>query len=87
MTDSVAKLADISREIDEEITALLIKQDEVLKQIRALHNLRYIQILTKVYIQDKNIKVASLEMGVSYNYALEVHKKALAAFEEKYMKS
>lgn len=86
MSDSVTKLADISREIDEEITTLLIKQDKVLKQIRELHNLRYIQILTKVYIQDKNIKVASLEMGVSYNYALEVHKKALAAFEEKYMK-
>lgn len=82
MSDSVSKLADICKKIDEEITTLLVKQDEVLKQIRELHNLRYIQILTKVYIQDKSIKTASLEMGVSYNYVLEQHKKALAAFEE-----
>lgn len=85
MGDSVAKLADISKEIDEEITALLIKQDKVLKQIRELHNLRYIQILSKVYVQGKNIKVAASEMGMSYPYVRELHKSALATFEEKYM--
>lgn len=86
MGDNVTKVADISKEIDEEIVTLLLKQDMVIKQIRGLHNYEYIQVLFKVYIQGMNIKQAAQEMERSYNFVRDIHKKALAAFEEKYSK-
>lgn len=84
MGDNVSKAADIGTKIDEEINALFWKQQEVIKQIQSLRNAEYMQILFKVYVQEKNIKQASAEMQRSYNYVLEIHKKALAEFEEIY---
>lgn len=84
MGENVSKAADLGTEIDEEINALFWKQQEVIKQIQSLHNADYMQILFKVYVQEKNIKQASAEMGKSYNYVLGIHKKALKAFEEIY---
>lgn len=84
MGDNVTKVADISKKIDEDIAALLLKQDMIIKQIRGLHNYEYIQVLFKVYVQFKSLKVTSQEMKRSYNFVLDMHKKALAEFEEKY---
>ena len=47
-------------------------------------NLIINQILFKVYVQFKTVKQASKEMKKSYNYTVELHNKALAAFEETY---
>lgn len=84
MGENVSKAADLGTKIDEEINALFWKQQEIIKQIQSLHNADYMQILFKVYVQEKNIKQASAEMGKSYNYVLGIHKKALKAFEETY---
>ena len=40
------------------------------------------QILYKIYVENKTLKESAREMQRSYNYVLNVHKKALAAFEE-----
>ena len=56
----------------------------IIKQIRGLHNNYFNQILFKVYVQFKSVKQASKEMKKSYNYTVELHNKALAAFEETY---
>lgn len=82
MGDNVSKAADIGTKIDEEINALFWKRQEVIKQIQSLRNADYMQILFKVYVQEKNIKQASAEMQRSYNYVLGIHKKALKAFEQ-----
>lgn len=84
MGDNTSKAADLGKEIDEEINNLLYKQQEVVEQIQSLRNVDYIRVLFKVYVQLKTIKQASAEMGRSYNYVLDVHKKALKAFEEMY---
>lgn len=42
----------------------------------------YVQILYKIYVENKTLKESAREMKRSYNYVLNVHKKALAAFEE-----
>ena len=60
------------------------KQQEIIKKIQSLCNADYMQVLFKVYVQDKTIKQASQEMGRSYNFVLEAHKKALAEFDKKY---
>ena len=82
--DKTSKAIDLGKKIDEEINNLWNKQQEVLKEIQSLHNVDYIRILFKVYVQFKTIKQASFEMKKSYSYTVELHKKALAAFEAAY---
>lgn len=84
MGDKVAMAADVDARIEEEIASLWKKQDEVIKQIQGMHNAKYMQLLFKVYVQEKSIKEASAEMGMTYQYVRGLHKKALAAFEEMY---
>lgn len=81
MGEAVAKAADMDAVIESEIDALWYRQHEIVKEIQALHNAKYIQLLFKVYVQGKSIRGASIEMQMSYQYVRELHKKALAAFE------
>lgn len=71
-------------EINAEIDSFCDAKNLIIKQIRGLHNNYFNQILFKVYVQFKTVKQASKEMKKSYNYTVELHNKALAAFEETY---
>ena len=84
MGDNVVMAVGMDEINDEEIASLWKKQDEVIKQIQGIHNTHYIQLLFKVYVQFKSIRQAAAEMKMSYQYVRNVHKKALAAFEEMY---
>ncbi|MCI6998029.1 MAG: hypothetical protein MR936_14930 [Eubacterium sp.] len=81
MGDNISQAADLGNEIDEEINKLRNRQYETIKMIQSLHNVNHMQVLFKVYVQFKTVKIAADEIGISYQYAKEVHKKALAAFE------
>lgn len=70
--------------INAEIDSFADAKEQIIKQIRGLHNNYFNQILFKVYVQFKTVKQASKEMKKSYNYTVELHNKALAAFEETY---
>ena len=80
VTNYVACDDEINAEIDRFVDA----KNLIIKQIRGLHNNYFNQILFKVYVQFKSVKQASKEMKKSYNYTVELHNKALAAFEETY---
>ena len=80
VTNYVAFDDEINAEIDRFVGA----KNLIIKQIRGLHNNYFNQILFKVYVQFKSVKQASKEMKKSYNYTVELHNKALAAFEETY---
>lgn len=82
MADAVAKMADIEKRIDEEVAAFYEHEYQIMQQIQALHKVKYVQMLFKVYVQNKSIYVASHEIDISYAYAIEIHKKALAEFEK-----
>ncbi|MCM1101928.1 MAG: hypothetical protein NC398_11155 [Acetatifactor muris] len=82
MADAVTKMADIEKRIDEEVTAFYDHECLVMQQIQALHNVKYIQMLFKIYFQNKSVYVASSEIDISYRYGVEVHKKALTEFEK-----
>lgn len=84
MGDAVAKAANMDAVIEAEIDALWYRQHEIVKEIQALHNAKYIQLLFKVYVQGKSIRGASIEMQMSYLYVIELHKKALAEFEREH---
>lgn len=82
--DNASKAADIGTKIDGEINNLFWKQQEVIKQIQSLRNAEYIQILFKVYVQEKTVKQAAVEMQRSDNYSLKIHNRALEEFERVY---
>lgn len=80
---SEATQTDKSKEqISREIEKLTMSKNQVIHEIRQLHNADYNQILYKIYVENKTLKESAREMKRSYNYVLNVHKKALAAFEK-----
>ena len=80
----VTNYVDFNEQINREIDSFSDAKEQIIKQIRGLHNNYFNQILFKVYVQFKTVKQASKEMKKSYNYTVELHNKALAAFEETY---
>ena len=81
---AVTNYVDFNEQINREIDKFSDAKEQIIKQIRGLHNARYSQVLFKVYVQFKSLKVASGEMGMSYQYVRNLHKKALTRFEETY---
>lgn len=81
---AVTNYVDFNEQINRKIDKFSDAKEQIIKQIRGLHNARYSQVLFKVYVQFKSLKVASGEMGMSYQYVRNLHKKALTRFEETY---
>ena len=82
---AVTNYVALNDEINAEIDRFADAKKQIIKQIRGLHHVRYSQMLFKVYVQFKSIKVVADEMCISYQYARVIHKKALAMFEKTYM--
>jgi hypothetical protein len=80
----VVRYTMFDQHINEEIDQFVDAKKQIIKEIRGLHDKNMIQILTKVYVQFKTVKVASQEMKKSYSYTVELHNKALSAFEDTY---
>ena len=70
--------------INAEIDSFADAKEQIIKEIRGLRDKNYVQVLYKVYVQYKTVKQASKEMKKCYNYTVELHNKALAAFEKTY---
>lgn len=81
---AVTNYVAFNDEINSEIDRFCDAKNLIIKQIRGLRDKNYVQVLYKVYVQYKTVKQASKEMKKSYNYTVELHNKALAAFEETY---
>lgn len=81
---AVTNYVDFNEQINREIDKFSDAKEQIIRQIRGLHNARYSQVLFKVYVQFKSLKVASGEMGMSYQYVRNLHKAALTKFEETY---
>lgn len=82
--DTVVRYVSLNDTINAEIDEFADIKHKVIKEIQSLNVKNYIEVLFKVYVQYKSIKVASDEMKMSYQYARNIHKKALEAFEKRY---
>jgi len=82
--NDVGRYVDFEEQINAEIDRFVDAKEQIIKEIRGLRVKNYIQVLFKVYVQFKSIKVAASEMNMSYPYVREVHSKALDAFEKTY---
>ena len=78
----ICKYVDLDAEINRGIDEFVDIKHRVTKEIQELNVDYYIKILFKVYVQYKTVKDAANEIGLSYQYVRDLHKKALKAFEE-----
>lgn len=76
----VSKIVDMERNVDEMIDT----RCKIVNQIDGISDLECYDMLAKMYILGKNLKVIAVERGVTYRYMVSIHKKAIKAFEEKY---
>lgn len=81
----VTRYISFNEYINAEINRFADAKEQIISEIRGLHDTHYMQLLFKVYVQFKNLKVAADEMKMSYQYVRNIHKKALAAFESTYL--
>lgn len=78
----ICRYVDLDAEINREIDHFVDIKHQVTNEIQELNVDYYIKILFKVYVQYKTVKDAAQEIGLSYQYVRDLHKKALKAFEE-----
>lgn len=81
---SVTRYVSFEAQISTEIKRFVNAENQIISEIRGLHDGNYIRLLFKVYVQFKSLKVAADEMKMSYQYVRNIHKQALAAFENTY---
>ena len=79
--DSVAKIVDLETEVESDIVNLIYRQHEITNQIHKLYNPNHMKILYKRYIEGKDLQTIADEINFTYQYVLELHGKALKAFE------
>lgn len=80
----ICNYVDYEKKLDVRIDQFVDVKEQIISEIRGLHVVNYINVLYKIYVQFKSIRQVSKEIKKSYAYTLELHKKALAAFEETY---
>lgn len=84
LCSDVSRYVDLDAQINAEIDRFVDAKEQIIREIRGLRNVNYMKVLYKVYVQFKSVKAAAQEIGKSYHYTSELHKKALTAFEEQY---
>lgn len=84
LCSDVSRYVILDEHINAEIDRFVDAKEQIIKEIRGLHDKNFIQVLFKIYVQFKTVKAASQEMKKSYSYTVDLHKKALEAFEETY---
>ena len=81
METDVCNYVDFEQTIELRIKKYEKAKEKIVDQIKALNVSAYIDILFKVYVQYKTLKVAGDEMGKSYKYVRDKHIEALKEFE------
>ena len=76
----------LERRIEEEIVCSSEKKHEILSMILCMQNGIYSQILTMHYVELKSFEDISEETGYSYQYVINLHRKAIAALGEIYIR-
>lgn len=73
LCNAVTRYISLDEEINREIDEFADIKHDVIKQIQSLNVKNYIQVLFKVYVQYKSVKIAAGEMKMSYQYVRNIH--------------
>ena len=82
LCSDVVRYTELDAHINAQIDKFVDAKEQIIREIRELHQVDYIKVLYRVYVQQKSLKLTAAEMKKSYRFVRDVHKKALAAFEE-----
>lgn len=80
------RLADLQREIDEEIDRWHDMRHERINQIQQLSRTEYVDILFRRYVQYQSLETIAGILDKSYYRICHIHGEALQEIEEKYLK-
>lgn len=85
---SFAKILEKASRLDEEINSEIDKfidlKHLIIKQIQSMDEHNYIELLYKRYVEFKDFSTIADEMNFVVQYVIELHGKALKAFERTY---
>lgn len=81
--DIISKLNAVITDIDKLNAEYAMKRHEISRTMHSLSRTEYIQLLDKVYIENKSLLRASREMHYSYEHTKRMHVLALKELEEK----
>ena len=76
----VSKIVDIENEVDR----MIDKRCSIVNQIDNINDTDMYDILAKVYILGRDLKVIAIERGVTYRHISRLYKSAITEFERKY---
>ncbi len=85
VTDKVgnitAKLIDLEEQINRMVDEFVNQKQECISFIEKIPDPLLYTVLHKHYVQYKSLSEIAVEEAYSYQYMLEIHKKALKAYE------
>ena len=79
--DMVGKIVDLEAEIQNDMVDIAYKRHEIINMIHGLDSAAHMQALFGRYIQCRGLDAIGKDIGKSYRYMIEMHGKALKAFE------
>ena len=85
--NDIIRIAELEKKIREEIMRLSEKKHEIISRILSMDNEMYTQILTMRYVDLKSFDDIASETEYTYQYVINLHRKAIDTFGEIYEKT
>ena len=83
LSTDVGRILELEDQIRAKLMQYIEAKTKIIDEIQMLKETKYIQILYKRYVEDKNMAQIAKEIPYEYAYACHMHGEALKAFEEK----
>ena len=80
------RIADMQREINDEIDHWHDMRHKRIGQIQQLSKVEYVDILFRKYVQYQSLETIAGDLHKSYYWTCHLHGEALQEFEEKFLK-
>ena len=81
------RIDEKERKISEQLDKLIDFKLKVSGEINSLKDMRYVELLHRRYIQNESWDVISVDMKYSPKYVIQLHGRALQAFEQEILKT
>lgn len=78
----ICKIVDLEKEIINDVDKLIDLKAEIMRKIDSIQNDNYRLLLTLRYLNFKSWEQIAVEMGFTFQWVHELHKRALIEFEK-----
>lgn len=82
--DAVAKIIDLEKNVDSVVDDFIRKRNEIIKKLDGIKNVKYYQVLSLKYINNKTYKEIAELLGCSIMQINRIRQKAILEFEKMY---